>query len=91
MASVMSYEQDIQMRKFERTLFQEDSLVCPKAPTIKPMSFYGKEDHSISSKDMEALSSLMVSERDSDSHHLHKKEKKKLPMLAFLKNKRQSS
>jgi len=42
MASVMSYEKDMQMRKFERTLFQEDTLICPKAPTIRPMSFYGK-------------------------------------------------
>jgi hypothetical protein len=55
------------------------------------MSFYGKEDLSISSKDIEALSSLIVNERDSDCQQLHKKDKKKLPMLTFLKNKRQSS
>lgn len=42
MAEVMSFNDEIKMGLLQRVVCQDDVMDCPKAPVIKPLSFYGK-------------------------------------------------
>lgn len=39
MTSVLSFEQQFQMRTFEEAPMEGDNLICPRAPILKPISF----------------------------------------------------
>lgn len=39
MTSVLSFEQQFQIRTFENASIEDDNLICPRAPILKPISF----------------------------------------------------
>lgn len=91
MTSVMSFEQINKKSIFDSVSAPDDSLICPKAPTIRPMRFSSKDDSINMCRGIEALRASAMNEKENQTPQQVKKDKKKLPMMAFLRNKMQTN
>ena len=63
MTSVMSFEQISSPAFFNSRLESDDTLICPKAPTIKPMRFPNKESSLYLGRNTERIQASAVSEK----------------------------
>lgn len=63
MTSVMSFEQISSPAFFNPRLESDDTLICPKAPTIKPMRFRNKESSFFLDRRIEGIKASAVSEK----------------------------
>lgn len=63
MTSVMSFEQISSPAFFNPRLESDDTLICPKAPTIKPMRFRNKESSFYLDRRIEGMKASAVSEK----------------------------
>ena len=63
MTSVMSFEQISSPAFFNPRLESDDTLICPKAPTMKPMRFRNKESSFFLDRRIEGIKASAVSEK----------------------------
>lgn len=63
MTSVMSFEQISSPAFFNHRLESDDTLICPKAPTMKPMRFRNKESSFFLDRRIEGIKASAVSEK----------------------------